>query len=115
MFLLHYSGAEDKHGYLWDRHYEVCLTKYPHRDVVNCVAFNPTDSEMLVTVSDDCTVKVWHSKNRTKEFGLDSNVLPKAHEVRTNCCGHRSSASSVRRPANTEVKRMSRFAVQFGR
>lgn len=83
--------------------------------MVNCVAFNPTDSEMLVTVSDDCTVKVWHSKNRTKEFGLDSNVLPKAHEVRTNCCGHRSSASSVRRPANTEVKRMSRFAVQFGR
>lgn len=109
------SGAEDKHGYLWDRHYETCLSKFPHQDVVTCVAFNPKDSEMLVTVSDDCTVKVWHSKNRTREFGLDCKTLPKAHEVRTNCCGHRSVTSSIRRPANGEIKRlMSRFAVQFG-
>ncbi|XP_034231119.1 F-box/WD repeat-containing protein 5 [Thrips palmi] len=109
------SGAEDKHGYLWDRHYETCLNKYPHQDVVTCVAFNPKDSEMLVTVSDDCTVKVWHSKHRAKELGLDSKLLPKAHEVRKNCCGHRSVASSIRRPANGEIKRlMSRFAVQFG-
>ncbi|KAJ1520007.1 hypothetical protein ONE63_004238 [Megalurothrips usitatus] len=109
------SGAEDKHGYLWDRHYETCLNKYPHQDVVNCVAFNPRDSEMLVTVSDDCTIKVWHSKNRTKEFGLDCTSLPKAHDVRFNCCGHRSMNSSIRRPANGEIKRlMSRFANQFG-
>lgn len=35
------SGAEDKHGYLWDRHYGVCVAKFPHADVVNSVAFNP--------------------------------------------------------------------------
>lgn len=56
------SGAEDKHGYLWDRHYGVCLAKYPHNDVVNSVAFNPRDSGMLVTTSDDYTVKVWRSR-----------------------------------------------------
>ncbi|KAE8739473.1 hypothetical protein FOCC_FOCC015027 [Frankliniella occidentalis] len=109
------SGAEDKHGYLWDRKYEICLNKYPHQDVVNCVAFNPRDSEMLVTVSDDCTVKVWHSKNRSKELGFDTKSLSTAHEVRSNCCGHRSTMSSVRRPANAEMKRLiSRFPVQFG-
>jgi len=52
------SGAEDKHGYVWDRHYGVSLVKLPHTDVVNSVAFNPRNSQMLVTVSDDCSIKV---------------------------------------------------------
>lgn len=46
------------HAYLWDRYYGVCLAKYQHGDVVNSVAFNSRDSEMLVTVSDDYTIKV---------------------------------------------------------
>lgn len=62
------SGAEDKHGYLWDRHYGICLAKYPHDDVVNSVAFNPADPEMLVTASDDFTLKIWRSRNRMKKF-----------------------------------------------
>ncbi|KAF8766584.1 F-box/WD repeat-containing protein 5-like [Argiope bruennichi] len=64
------SGAEDKHGYLWDRHYGNCLSKLPHNDVVNSVAFNPKDPEMLVTASDDFTLKVWRSKNRVKELNI---------------------------------------------
>lgn len=52
------SGAEDMHAYLWDRYYGVCLAKYQHGDVVNSVAFNSRDSEMLVTTSDDYTIKV---------------------------------------------------------
>ena len=52
------SGAEDKHAYLWDRHHAVCLSRYPHHDVVNAVAFNPADPGMMVTVSDDQTIKV---------------------------------------------------------
>lgn len=58
MFLFIISGAEDRHGYLWDRHYGICLVKYPHKDVVNSVAFNPKDPSMLVTTSDDHTIKV---------------------------------------------------------
>lgn len=46
------------HAYLWDRYYGVCLAKYQHGDVVNSVAFNTRDSEMLVTTSDDYTIKV---------------------------------------------------------
>lgn len=46
------------HAYVWDRYYGICLAKYQHTDVVNSVAFNPRDSEMLVTTSDDYTIKV---------------------------------------------------------
>ena len=63
-----FSGAEDKHGYLWDRHYGIPLQKFPHDDVVNSVAFNPCDPETLVTVSDDFTIKIWRSRNREKEL-----------------------------------------------
>lgn len=52
------SGAEDMHAYIWDRYYGVCLAKYKHSDVVNSVAFNPQDNEMLVTTSDDYEIKV---------------------------------------------------------
>lgn len=57
-FLFIHSGAEDMHAYLWDRYYGVCLAKYNHSDVVNSVAFNPKDNEMLVTTSDDYEIKV---------------------------------------------------------
>ncbi|KAJ8300704.1 hypothetical protein KUTeg_022223 [Tegillarca granosa] len=73
------SGAEDKHGYVWDRHYGVCLNKFPHQDVVNSVAFNPKDSEMLVTVSDDYTVSIWRSRNReklVKKCVMDNKACP---------------------------------------
>ncbi|XP_054282174.1 F-box/WD repeat-containing protein 5 isoform X2 [Macrosteles quadrilineatus] len=84
------SGAEDKHGYLWDRHYGVCLAKYPHTDVVNSVAFNPRDSNMLVTTSDDYTVKVWRSRARLEGLlGVArTNNLPRAvkgHQRNSRC------------------------------
>lgn len=58
--LLH-SGAEDKHGYIWDRHYNICLARLAHDDVVNSVAFSPADQELLLSASDDSTIKVWRS------------------------------------------------------
>lgn len=73
------SGAEDKHGYLWDRHYGLCLHKYPHSDVVNSVAFNPADPEVLVTVSDDFSIKIWRSLSREKEVVKAYN---KEHSIR---------------------------------
>uniref|UniRef100_A0A182SSB3 F-box domain-containing protein n=1 Tax=Anopheles maculatus TaxID=74869 RepID=A0A182SSB3_9DIPT len=64
------SGAEDMHAYLWDRYYGVCLAKYQHSDVVNSVAFNPRDNEMLVTTSDDYEIKVWRSLSKAKKLGI---------------------------------------------
>ncbi|XP_033022263.1 F-box/WD repeat-containing protein 5 [Lacerta agilis] len=55
------SGAEDHHGYVWDRHYGICLAKLQHSDVVNSVAFSPVEQELLLTASDDGAIKVWRS------------------------------------------------------
>ncbi|XP_068020298.1 F-box/WD repeat-containing protein 5 [Melanerpes formicivorus] len=55
------SGAEDRHGYIWDRHYNICLAKLQHDNVVNSVAFSPVEQELLLTASDDSTIKVWRS------------------------------------------------------
>ncbi|KAM7368948.1 hypothetical protein PAMP_013248 [Pampus punctatissimus] len=60
------SGAEDKHGYIWDRHYNICLARLAHDDVVNSVAFSPADQELLLSASDDCTIKVWRSPHMVR-------------------------------------------------
>ncbi|XP_040261144.1 F-box/WD repeat-containing protein 5 [Bufo bufo] len=57
------SGAEDRCGYIWDRHYHACLAHLPHEDVVNSVAFCPVDQELLLSASDDYTIKVWRSRS----------------------------------------------------
>lgn len=59
--MLSRSGAEDRHGYIWDRHYNICLAKLRHEDVVNSVAFSPQEQELLLTASDDATIKAWRS------------------------------------------------------
>ena len=58
---LPHSGAEDRHGYIWDRHYNICLAKLRHQDVVNSVVFSPQEQELLLTASDDATIKAWRS------------------------------------------------------
>ncbi|KAH8385754.1 hypothetical protein KR009_005905 [Drosophila setifemur] len=68
------SGAEDHHAYLWDRYYGISLAKFKHSDVVNSVAFNPSDSEMLVTTSDDFTIKIWRSWAKAKTFNIPLNA-----------------------------------------
>ncbi|KAM9326462.1 F-box/WD repeat-containing protein 5 [Gastrophryne carolinensis] len=55
------SGAEDHCAYIWDRHYNVCVARLAHEDVVNSVAFSPVNQELLLSASDDCTIKVWRS------------------------------------------------------
>ncbi|XP_055384325.1 F-box/WD repeat-containing protein 5-like [Condylostylus longicornis] len=67
------SGAEDKHAYIWDRFYGICLAKYRHLDVVNSVAFNPKDPEMLVTTSDDHSIKIWRSRDKVKKLNIPFN------------------------------------------
>lgn len=76
MFLC--SGSEDRHGYLLDRHYGINLTKFPHFDVVNDVAFNPKDPETLVTVSDDNLIKIWRSRARTSQLFSTKIDYPRA-------------------------------------
>ncbi|XP_053958000.1 F-box/WD repeat-containing protein 5 isoform X1 [Anastrepha ludens] len=76
------SGAEDMHAYLWDRFYGICLTKYRHADVVNSVAFNPRDPEMLVTTSDDYTIKIWRSRAKAKEYNIEPSNTSEVFELK---------------------------------
>uniref|UniRef100_A0AAG5DXC1 F-box domain-containing protein n=1 Tax=Anopheles atroparvus TaxID=41427 RepID=A0AAG5DXC1_ANOAO len=76
------SGAEDMHAFLWDRYYGVCLAKYQHDNVVNSVAFNPRDNEMLVTTSDDYEIKIWRSLSKAKKLGIQP--VGRASEYRKN-------------------------------
>ncbi|XP_044517169.1 F-box/WD repeat-containing protein 5 [Gracilinanus agilis] len=70
------SGAEDRHGYVWDRHYNICLAKLRHEDVVNSVAFSPLEQELLLSASDDNTIKVWRSP-RTVRIHQASRPRPR--------------------------------------
>jgi hypothetical protein len=57
------SGAEDRLVHIWDRHSGAKLAALPgHTSVVNAVAFNPCNEGMLVSASDDYSLRVWHSK-----------------------------------------------------
>lgn len=71
----------------------MCLVKFPHADVVNSVAFNPKDPEMLVTTSDDHTIKVWRSRAKVKELNLNEAQLPKGVEFRRSQSKVRSHTS----------------------
>ena len=44
------------------------LAKFRHADIVNSVAFNPQDAEMLVTVSDDHSIKIWRSRHQMAQL-----------------------------------------------
>lgn len=56
------SGSEDNQGYLWNKYYGCLVSKLKHDNVVNCVAINPCDTSMAVSVSDDHTIRIWRSK-----------------------------------------------------
>lgn len=71
----------------------MCLAKLPHSDVVNSVAFNSRDSEMLVTTSDDCTVKVWRSRAMVRALGLNEDSFRRGMEVRNRRKFRKSSCN----------------------
>ena len=71
------SGSEDALIYIWNRSTEVLLNKLSgHTSIVNCVAWSPTDPSLLISGSDDYTIKVWDSSNWKVEL---TNEIGRAH------------------------------------
>lgn len=75
------SGAEDHCAHVWDRHFGTKLaTLKGHSNVVNCVAFNPVNQQMLVSASDDQTIRVWRSRQLSKLPVNDSVEVEESYE-----------------------------------
>ncbi|XP_050299546.1 WD repeat-containing protein 26 [Anthonomus grandis grandis] len=59
------SGSEDNQVYIWHvRNEQPIATLRGHTRTVNCVAWNPVYHHMLVSVSDDCSIRVWGPKDK---------------------------------------------------
>ncbi|XKL61463.1 hypothetical protein PGB90_008520 [Kerria lacca] len=54
------SGSEDHKVYIWHiKHEKPIAVLQGHTRTVNTVAWNPVYHQMLASVSDDCTVRIW--------------------------------------------------------
>ena len=57
------SGSEDGYVYLWHKANEKPILKLSgHSRTVNCVHWNPVRTDILVSSSDDATIRVWMPK-----------------------------------------------------
>ncbi len=62
------SGSSDKFAYLWSREYNCLLGKLEHDNGgIDCAVFDPNDDEILVSTSDDHSIKVWVSRNKIEQ------------------------------------------------
>eukprot|EP00118_Oscarella_pearsei_P005162 m.23421 g.23421 ORF g.23421 m.23421 type:complete len:442 (+) comp28469_c0_seq1:89-1414(+) len=69
------SGAEDRMVHIWHRQSGAKVaTLSGHEDVVNAVAFNPINPHMLLSASDDHTLKVWLSKSHSTKFDKEAII-----------------------------------------
>ena len=72
----HYVGGVDGMNEcvarLWDRHYGTAIDEatFEHDEPINCVAVNPRNEQMVVTVSDDGMVKVWRSRSLCRKLDI---------------------------------------------
>ena len=54
------SGSQDKTIFLWDtRTGDCCCVIDGHNDIVNSVSFSPTNPQLLISASEDNTVRWW--------------------------------------------------------
>ncbi|KAJ8964842.1 hypothetical protein NQ317_006891 [Molorchus minor] len=68
------SGSEDNQVYIWHiRNEQPIATLQGHTRTVNCVAWNPVYPHILVSVSDDYTIRVWGPKDEMPKPTVSSS------------------------------------------
>ncbi|XP_019874783.2 WD repeat-containing protein 26 [Aethina tumida] len=68
------SGSEDNQVYIWHIKNKLPIaTLQGHTRSVNCVAWNPVYPQMLVSVSDDCSVRVWGPRDKVPKPSVSSS------------------------------------------
>nr|CAD7589219.1 unnamed protein product [Timema genevievae] len=84
------SGSEDNKVYVWHIKRELPIaTLSGHTRTVNCVAWNPVYHQMLASVSDDCTIRIWGPVNK--------------HRNQKSKSGHGGDSSSSSSSSNGSV------------
>lgn len=67
------SGSEDAQVYIWNRSTQSLVSNLnSHTSIVNCVAWSPVDNNLLVSGSDDYTVKIWDARDVKVEIFNDA-------------------------------------------
>ena len=80
------SGSEDNKVYIYHIKKESPIAVLSgHGRTVNCVAWNPVYPRVLVSTSDDCTVRVWgpaerYRKSPSGDTGTLSGSLSQPHQ-----------------------------------
>lgn len=70
------DGINDCVARLWDRHYGTVIDEatFEHEEPINCIAINPRNEQMVVTVCDDGLVKVWRSRALCNKFNSEPGL-----------------------------------------
>ncbi|XP_020287837.1 WD repeat-containing protein 26 isoform X2 [Pseudomyrmex gracilis] len=69
------SGSEDNKVYVWHVRGEQPIATFTgHSRTVNCVAWNPVYHQMMASVSDDFTVRIWGPRSYVPDGGVEEKT-----------------------------------------
>ena len=78
-----HSGSEDSRAYVWDKVSGLLAAKLQgHSALVNAVAFSHVNEQMLISVSDDHTIRVWHSHQLVRQLSQTCRGRPQSSSGR---------------------------------
>ncbi|XP_014272127.1 WD repeat-containing protein 26 isoform X4 [Halyomorpha halys] len=107
------SGSEDHKVYVWHiKRERPIATLSGHTRTVNCVSWNPVYHKMMVSASDDCTVRIWAPADMLKRNGAGEGLSGNtggAEESSSSCSNGHSSWQADMSSYRTDLPRQHSF------